>query len=141
MPECRKKYCTEHFDTTGCFLVISLDKKTEKKNTLQFCPPPPSQQKQDEYILMFSRSVSLKEHLPEQEVRRSHPFVETIKLLRRLKTTLSALFGAPTQVRKVWSRMVTISGLWKDDLLQKCEMKYIQLPVDTLGSLQTPNFL
>lgn len=33
-----------------------------------------------------------------------------------------------------------ISGLWKDDLLQKCEMKYIQLPVNTLGSSQTPNF-
>lgn len=41
MPECRKKYCTEHFDTTGCFLVISLDKKNREKKHFAVLPPPP----------------------------------------------------------------------------------------------------
>lgn len=62
-------YCTEHFDMTGWFLVISLarNKQTNKKNTLcRF------EKKQEEYILIFfSRSIFAEgEHSPEQKGKR-----------------------------------------------------------------------
>lgn len=37
----QKEYCTEHFDMTGCFLVISLDKKLKEKTLCSLSPAPP----------------------------------------------------------------------------------------------------
>lgn len=78
----QKDYCTEHFDMTGWFLVISLAKNIRKHfasfnrnmtNTF-LCSPGPC---------CWRRAQSR----AERETGCSDLFVDTIKLLRPLKTT------------------------------------------------------
>lgn len=140
----QNNYCTEHFDTTGWFLVISLARnKQTNKNFCRF------EQKPEEYILIFfpgpccwrrAQSGAEKEGL-QRSVSRCTKTVEAFE------DNISAIYRVPTQVCKVWSRMFVISGLWKDDKLQEMwdEIHSASGRSNSLfcrnpGSLQTLNF-